>query len=320
MKEEKKTKFQTLTGNVYFRLGLTVFILYLLTYYWSRMEKVLVMFGNAMVPLIVGGIIAYAVNILMGFFEKNYDRVLRGRRAQRAKRTVCILCAYLLLVLIIAGIIGILVPQLSTCVSLLIARSGAAIDQVVHLLKSVPALAKYGAMLEQSVSGMQLNGELVQKAIHILQSGNIGWLDNVTGVLQKVTGVAATLFIGLFFSFYLLSGKEKYGSQFRRVVHTYCPAAESKLFEVLDVLNNSFRQLYRGTGEGCLRAGHYAGHRHDDFPDAVCGNDCRYRYGSGAGADCGRADRCGSGVCPDSFRVCHQGDCFPDSVPGSAAD
>mgnify|MGYP003374380607 CR=1 FL=1 len=204
------------------------------------------MFGNAMVPLIVGGIIAYAVNILMGFFEKNYNRVLRGRRAQRAKRTVCIICAYLLLVLIIAGVIGILVPQLSTCVSLLIARSGAAIDQVVHLMKSVPALAKYGAMLEQSVSGMQLNGELVQKAIHILQSGNIGWLDNVTGVLQKVTGVAATLFIGLFFSFYLLSGKEKYGSQFRRVVHTYCPAAESKLFEVLDVLNNSFRSFIVG--------------------------------------------------------------------------
>ena len=93
MKEEKKTKFQTVTGNVYFRLGLTVFILYLLTYYWSRMEKVLVMFGNAMVPLIVGGIIAYAVNILMGFFERNYDRILRGRRAQRAKRTVCIICA-----------------------------------------------------------------------------------------------------------------------------------------------------------------------------------------------------------------------------------
>ena len=54
MKEEKKTKFQTVTGNVYFRLGLTVFILYLLTYYWSRMEKVLVMFGNAMVPLHCG--------------------------------------------------------------------------------------------------------------------------------------------------------------------------------------------------------------------------------------------------------------------------
>lgn len=246
MKEEKKSKFQTVTGNVYFRLGLTVFILYLLTYYWSRMEKVLVMFGNAMVPLIVGGIIAYAVNILMGFFERNYDRVLRGRRAQRAKRTVCIICAYLLLVLIIAGVIGILVPQLTTCVSLLIARSGAAIDQVVHLLKSVPALAKYGAMLEQSVSGMQPNGELVQKAIHILQSGNIGWLDNVTGVLQKVTGVAATLFIGLFFSFYLLSGKEKYGSQFRRVIHTYCPSVESKLFEVLDVLNNSFRSFIVG--------------------------------------------------------------------------
>ena len=86
MKEEKKTKFQTVTGNVYFRLGLTVFILYLLTYYWSRMEKVLVMFGNAMVPLIVGGIIAYAVNILMGFFEKNYNRVLRGVHSGQSGR------------------------------------------------------------------------------------------------------------------------------------------------------------------------------------------------------------------------------------------
>ena len=61
-----------------------------------------------------------------------------------------------------------------------------------------------------------------------------------------MTGVAATLFIGLFFSFYLLSGKEKYGSQFRRVVHTYCPSVESKLFEVLDVLNNSFRSFIVG--------------------------------------------------------------------------
>lgn len=246
MNQRKKTPFQRLTGNVYFRLGLMAFVVYLLIYYWSKVENIIVMFGNALAPLVVGGIIAYAVNILLTFIEKQYSHIFKSGRMAAARRLVCIVLSYLLLILIIGVVIGIVVPQLTSCISLLISQSGAAVDQVVHLLQSVPSLAKYGTMLEQNMNGIHLNGELVQKALHILQSGNTGWISNVTVVLHKVTGAAASLFIGLFFSFYLLSGKEKLSRQGRKVIHIYCPSVESKLFEVLKVFNHSFRSFIVG--------------------------------------------------------------------------
>lgn len=246
MNQRKRTPIQRFTGTIYFRLGLMAFAVYLLIYYWTKVENVIVMFGNALAPLLVGGIIAYAVNILLTFIEKYYDRVFRSERATKVRRPICIVLSYLLLILIIGVVIGIVVPQLTSCISLLISQSGAAVNQVVHLLQSVPSLAKYGTMLEENMNGLQLNGELVQKALHILQSGNTGWISNVTVVLHKVTGAAASLFIGLFFSFYLLSGKEKLSRQGRKVIRIYCPSVEAKLFEVLSVFNHSFRSFIVG--------------------------------------------------------------------------
>lgn len=246
MDKRKKAPFRKVTGNIYFHLGLMAFAVYLLIYYWSKVENVIVMFGNALAPLVVGGIIAYAVNILLTFIEKKYNRIFHSERAMRIRRPICIVLSYLLLILIIGIVIGILIPQLTSCISLLISQSGAAVNQVVHLLQSVPSLAKYGDMLEQSMNGIHLNGELVQKALHILQSGNTGWISNVTMVLHKVTGTAASVFIGLFFSFYLLSGKEKLARQGRKVIRIYCPSVEEKLFEILNVFNHSFRSFIVG--------------------------------------------------------------------------
>ncbi len=249
MDRNKRPWRKWLTHTVYFRLGLTVFVVYLLIYYWARIEKVLFLFGNAMAPLVMGAIIAYAVNILFCFIERHYDKVFRGPRSQRYRKGICIAGSYLLLFAIIVGVICVLVPQLTECLSLLISQSDSALSHLVEFLKSVPVLEKYGVLLENKFSDSNLSKELVDAALNLLQNGNTGWINNVTSVVQKVTGAAASVLIGIVFSFYVLCNKETLKRQCVQVMETYLKGPNEKILEILDVFNTSFRSFIVGQVE-----------------------------------------------------------------------
>lgn len=246
MEQQKKPIHKKIIDTVYFKLGVTFFVVYLLIYYWKKIEKVILLLGNAITPILVGLIMAYVVNILLSFVERNYDRVLSGSIAVKCKRCVCIIISFLFLILIIAGVIGIVVPQLSSCISLLVSRSDVAANHLADLFSSVPSLEKYGKMLEESIANLNPSTELVQKVVALLRHGNTGWISNFTSVLQKVTGFATSMVIGLFFSFYLLYDKEKLQRQSKRVIQTYCPGMSEKAFEILRVFNDSFRSFIVG--------------------------------------------------------------------------
>ena len=249
MEHQRKPIHKKIIDTVYFKLGVTFFVVYLLTYYWKKIEKVILLLGNAVTPILVGLIMAYVVNILLSFVERNYDRVFSGSLAAKCKRCVCIITSFLFLILIIAGVIGIVVPQLSSCISLLISRSGVAANHLVDLFKSVPSLEKYGKMLEESIANLNPSTELVQKLVGVLRHGSTGWISNFTSVLQKVTGFATSMVIGLFFSFYLLYDKEKLQRQSKNVIQTYCPGISEKVFKILRVFNDSFRSFIVGQVE-----------------------------------------------------------------------
>ena len=249
MDRNKRPWRKWLTHTVYFRLGLTVFVVYLLIYYWARIEKAILLLGDAMAPLVVGAIVAYAVNILFCFIERHYDKVFRGPFSQRYRKGICITCSYLLLIAIIVGVICVLVPQLTECLSLLISQSDSALNHLVEFLKSVPVLEKYGVILENKFSNSNLSKQLVDTALNLLQNGNTGWINNVTSVVQKVTGAAASLLIGLVFSFYVLCNKETLKRQTVHVMKTYLRGINTRVLEVLNVFNDSFRSFIVGQVE-----------------------------------------------------------------------
>lgn len=53
-------------------LGITVFVLYLCIHYWSTVSGLLGTVFEALMPLLIGGIIAYLLNILMSFYERHF--------------------------------------------------------------------------------------------------------------------------------------------------------------------------------------------------------------------------------------------------------
>ena len=50
-------------------------VVFLLIHYWEKVEKLFLVGASAALPLIIGCAMAYVVNILMGFYEKLYDKI-----------------------------------------------------------------------------------------------------------------------------------------------------------------------------------------------------------------------------------------------------
>lgn len=72
------------------RLGVTLFGLYLAVHYWVPFCRVAGLALRAAVPLILGAVIAYAVNILMSM----YERAFFPNSASPALKKADALCAF----------------------------------------------------------------------------------------------------------------------------------------------------------------------------------------------------------------------------------
>ena len=53
-----------------------VFILYLMIRYWAKVEGLVKLGISAAMPLLIGCVIAYVVNILMSCYEKWYVKII----------------------------------------------------------------------------------------------------------------------------------------------------------------------------------------------------------------------------------------------------
>ena len=95
------------------------FLLYLLIYYWSSISGILASLWMAAVPLLLGFLIAYLVNILMSFYEDHYFIGAKAPFVQKSRRAVCMLLAFLSLLLIVVFVVRLILPELISSVQLL---------------------------------------------------------------------------------------------------------------------------------------------------------------------------------------------------------
>lgn len=74
---------------------------------------------RAVLPLLIGCMIAYVVNILMCFYEKGYARICRMAAIAPLQRPLCMTLSYLSLVLVILILWWMIVPQLLSCIRII---------------------------------------------------------------------------------------------------------------------------------------------------------------------------------------------------------
>jgi len=237
-----------------FRIGLSVFLLYLCITYWTSAVNFAGALVSAGMPLLIGCVIAYIINILMSFYEKHYFPKSQKKGVAKSRRLVCMLAAFITLLLVIVLLIKMVVPELMACVELLIARVPGEIASLLDWLESMDIVP---ADLLGPLQNVDWRSK-IEQIISVLTTGVGNVLGTAVTMVSSVFSGVVTALFALIFSIYLLTGKETLGRQVDRVMRRYMKEkAYSNTRYVLSVLNDCFHKYIVGQGTeavilGCL--------------------------------------------------------------------
>jgi predicted PurR-regulated permease PerM len=212
-------------------------------YYWPAVSGVLITVLSSLVPLLVGCGIAYIVNLLMVVFEGWYFPKSNKKWAEKTRGPVCLLASVVSLLAAIALIIIIVLPQLKSCIQVLL-------DQIPGALAAVvDGLAKWNILPEDIIATLESIDwkSLVSNFFGTLSSGVTNIVNVIISIVTSVIGGFITAFLSVIFAVYLLLGKKKLGRQADIVMKRYMKISlYSKVKYVIEVLNNSFRRYIVG--------------------------------------------------------------------------
>ncbi len=230
------------------RVAATVFLLYLAIYYWAGVMKLLGLVIGAAMPLVTGFIIAYVLNILMSFYERYYFTKSKLPFVKKSKRAVCLIAAILSLVGIVTLLINLVIPELVSCIQLLISDIPPAIEA---LLANEVIIEFLPENMYSELAAIDWK-TYINQFVQFLTSGIGSTVTTLVSAVSSVFSRVVSGLLALIFAIYFLLGKEQFTGQFKRIINSYLPKkAEKKINYVASVLNDCFHRYIVGQ---CLEA------------------------------------------------------------------
>jgi len=239
MKQKMKISFKSCL-----KVAFAVFLLYLGISYWKPFVLLLGKIAGAASPVIIGFFIAYIVNILMSFYEQYYfPKHIHVKALAKSRRAVCMVLAIITLIGVISLVVGLVIPELVSCVKFLALEIPPVIEKVINsdfVKEHLPADS-----LEQLYS---INWkEHLQNIAGYVATGIGGFADIVFRAVTSVFSAIITAFLSIIFAVYFLIDRDRLIAQLCRLVKCYLPRkATSKLFYVERVFNDCFRRYIVG--------------------------------------------------------------------------
>ena len=198
-------------------------------------------------PLLVGGAIAFIMNVPMSFFERQIDRLSGGRRnrfLEKIKSPLCIIITFAIFVGAIYFIGNVIFP---------------------NLVESVKSIA---AVVQQSYPGWitaldekGINTDLLEKYFPEIDTAKIvDTLKSSASTILSTAGQAATsvfsvmtnFVLGLIFALYILAAKKKLGRQARQMAYAYL--SKSRADNVCEIASLAYRTFANFLSGQCLEA------------------------------------------------------------------
>ena len=242
----------TISSKTCLRVAVTAVMIYLCIRYWSGLESLAALSVSAAAPLLLGGVIAYIVNILMGWYER---RLPLGKTSATAtlRRPIAMLLAFATLLVVVVLLFRMILPELLNCMGLILEKLPSALRNAYQWLNRNFNLDTYlsGTELTAALENMNIQ-TAVTKLVNTLVSGLGGAMGTiVTGVAGVFSGMV-TLLIALVFAVYLLLGKERLGGQLRRLIRVYLgKSVLDRIAYVTRTFDNAFHNFIVGQ---CLEA------------------------------------------------------------------
>ena len=194
-------------------------------------------------PFVLGGVLAYILNIPMVKIEKLLKKAIpdKKEKLRGVIRILSIILALMVLVAIIAFVLFLLIPELIENIQMLMKNIPGLIDKAEVIILDL--LDKYPQIQSQIKDMFSESGnitKIISSILNYFVNGAVGFIGNL------VSGFV-TVFTAIIFAIYMLSQKEYLLSGIKKLIYAYSDKKKAnKIMEIGTLTNKTFSSFISG--------------------------------------------------------------------------
>lgn len=203
-------------------------------------------------PFVLGGAIAFVINVPMSFLEKKiFGKIKEGNKAgEKLARPISILLTIILAVGVIILVMFGVIPQLTRTIASLMMSIATFIPQMQDWIRE---FSHNNQDIMKLVNQVQFNpDQAIKWGISILGSGAGNMMNTTMSAVGSIVSGFATFFIAFSFACYILFQKEKLYIQIRKIFFAFIPRKKAEAF--LKICSLTYRTFANFLAGQCLEA------------------------------------------------------------------
>ncbi len=199
-------------------------------------------------PFILGGGIAFILNIPMSFLEEKIfqNRHLKEKKiAQRLSRPVCLILTLAIVIGVVVLVMFVVIPELTRTILSLGRTIQTFIPEAQQFLEK---LFTDNKEIQAWLSNLNLDvGRLTDTVMSFFQNSAGNVLNSTMSAIGSIVSGVTTFVIAFVFSCYVLLQKEKLNIQVKKVVYAFFPEKRAEwMFEVGSLASKAFSSFFTG--------------------------------------------------------------------------
>ncbi|MGI5825246.1 MAG: AI-2E family transporter [Bacillota bacterium] len=203
-------------------------------------------------PFLLGGCLAFIINVLLRPLERLWDKVRAkirkkgaSKRAESFKRPVCILLSTLIIAALFVFLFFMVVPEIRRTGEMIISMLPQYLAQIDTWWNSLAEfLRQYSIALPQDALNLKQIGQSVS---NFLSTAVPAFFSSTLAITTSVFGVVFNFVLGFVFALYILAQKETLGRQITKLCRAYLPEAKAERFlEIASLSNRTFGNFVTG--------------------------------------------------------------------------
>ena len=204
-------------------------------------------------PFVLGGAIAFVINVPMSFLEKKLFGKAKekgSKAAGKLARPVGLLLTIVLVVGVIVLVMFGLIPQLTETIGSLM---NSIADFIPQMQSWVREFTHNNREIMDLVNQMEFNpNKAIQWGMSILGNGAGNFMNTTMTAVGSIVSGVTTFFIAFSFACYILFQKEKLHVQVRKVFFAFIPKRKAEV--ILEVCSLTYRTFANFLTGQCLEA------------------------------------------------------------------
>ena len=196
---------------------------------------------NILQPILVGLVFAYLLNPIMKWFEKIFFKISKkspeDKKAKKRIRSISLILSIVFAVVIITVIIYAVLPDLLISITNLVRDMPGHVNTFAKWIGSLSINEKYDDLIQDAVISAE---KYIENWIKTDLLGKMDtFFSRITVGVVGVINVLENVFIGLIVSIYVLSTKEKFKGQTKKLLYAVFPKKTTE--NILELARDSDR-------------------------------------------------------------------------------